>query len=40
MVAADMAAISDTRGSEEYRRAMVRVVARRTIGQLFDLPQE
>ncbi|HEX2547064.1 MAG TPA: xanthine dehydrogenase family protein subunit M [Ramlibacter sp.] len=40
IVAADMAAISDARGSEEYRRAMVRVVARRTIAGLFELPQD
>jgi aerobic carbon-monoxide dehydrogenase medium subunit len=38
IVAADMAAISDSRGSEDYRRDMVRVVARRTLAQLFDLP--
>jgi carbon-monoxide dehydrogenase medium subunit len=38
LVAADMAAISDSRGSEAYRREMVRVVARRTIAALFELP--
>lgn len=37
MVAAEMAAISDARGSEDYRRDMVRVVARRTIADLFGL---
>jgi carbon-monoxide dehydrogenase medium subunit len=39
MVAADMAAISDSRGSEEYRRDMVRIVARRTIAGLFGLTE-
>lgn len=39
IAAAEIAAISDSRGCEEYRRDMVRVVARRTIAQLFDLPQ-
>ncbi|MDM0037078.1 xanthine dehydrogenase family protein subunit M [Variovorax sp. J22P271] len=33
----DIFAVSDSRGSEDYRRDMVRVVARRTIAQLFDL---
>lgn len=37
LVAADMAAISDARGSEAYRRDMVRVSARRTIADLFGL---
>jgi carbon-monoxide dehydrogenase medium subunit len=38
--AADIFALSDTRGSEEYRRDMVRVVVRRTLAGLFDLPQD
>lgn len=37
IVAADIEAISDSRGSEEYRRDMVRVVSRRTIGELFGV---
>jgi len=37
MVATDIPAISDARGSEAYRRAMARVVTRRTISSLFDL---
>jgi aerobic carbon-monoxide dehydrogenase medium subunit len=40
IVAADMVAISDARGSEDYRRDMVRVVAKRTIGGLFELPED
>ena len=38
IASADILAVSDSRGDEAYRRAMVRVVARRTIAQLFDLP--
>ena len=37
LVAADIEPISDLRGSDDYRREMVRVIARRTIGQLFGL---
>jgi carbon-monoxide dehydrogenase medium subunit len=37
IVAGDIAAIGDARGSEDYRRDMVRVVARRTIAGLFGL---
>ncbi len=37
IVAADILAMSDSRGSEEFRRDMVRVVAKRTIANLFDL---
>jgi carbon-monoxide dehydrogenase medium subunit len=37
MVAADIEPISDSRGSAEFRRDMVRVVARRTIASLFGL---
>jgi len=37
IVAADIEAISDSRGSEEYRRDMVRVVSRRSIGELFGV---
>lgn len=37
--AEDIFAISDARGGETYRRAMVRVVVRRTLGALFDLPE-
>jgi aerobic carbon-monoxide dehydrogenase medium subunit len=37
IAAAEMSAISDARGAEDYRRAMVRVVARRTIASLFEL---
>lgn len=39
IVAGDIAAISDARGTEDYRRAMVRVVARRTIAQVFELEE-
>ena len=39
MVAADIEPLSDSRGSADYRRDMVRIVARRTICQLFELPQ-
>lgn len=38
IVAADIVPISDLRGSEDYRREMVRVSARRTIERLFRLP--
>jgi carbon-monoxide dehydrogenase medium subunit len=38
IAAADMSAISDARGSEAYRRDMVRVVTQRTIANLFELP--
>ncbi len=37
MVAADIEPLSDSRGSADYRRDMVRVVTRRTIAGLFDL---
>ena len=37
MVAADIEPLSDSRGSADYRRDMVRVVARRTIADLFGL---
>jgi CO/xanthine dehydrogenase FAD-binding subunit len=37
--AEDIFAISDARGDEAYRRAMVRVVVRRTLTALFDLPE-
>lgn len=37
--AEDIFAISDARGDEAYRRAMVRVVVRRTLAALFDLPE-
>ncbi|MFS2208283.1 FAD binding domain-containing protein [Variovorax sp. Varisp36] len=37
IVAADIEAISDSRGSEEYRRDMVRIVSRRSIGELFGV---
>jgi len=37
IASADILALSDSRGDEAYRRDMVRVVARRTIAQLFDL---
>ncbi|MFZ4288111.1 FAD binding domain-containing protein [Variovorax sp. HJSM1_2] len=37
IVASDILAVSDTRGSEDFRRAMVRVVAERTIAKLFKL---
>ncbi len=39
--AQDIFALSDSRGSEDYRRDMVRVVVRRTLQSLFELsPQE
>ncbi|MGH6626532.1 MAG: FAD binding domain-containing protein [Burkholderiaceae bacterium] len=37
IVAADILAVSDSRGSEDFRRDMVRVVAQRTIANLFGL---
>ena len=37
IVAKDISPVSDFRGSAEYRREMVRVVARRTLGTAFDL---
>ena len=37
MIAADIEPLSDSRGSADYRRDMVRVVARRTITGLFGL---
>jgi carbon-monoxide dehydrogenase medium subunit len=35
IVAADIAPLSDARGSAEHRREMVRVIARRTVAELF-----
>jgi carbon-monoxide dehydrogenase medium subunit len=37
IVAADIEPVSDARGSAEFRRDMVRVVARRTLAELFGL---
>ncbi|MGJ7508992.1 FAD binding domain-containing protein [Variovorax sp. GT1P44] len=37
IVAADIEPVSDTRGSADFRRDMVRVVARRTVAELFGL---
>ncbi|WP_431276128.1 FAD binding domain-containing protein [Variovorax ureilyticus] len=37
IVAADIEPVSDARGSADFRREMVRVVARRTVAELFDL---
>ncbi len=37
LAASDMLALSDSRGSEEYRRDMARVVTRRSIAALFGL---
>ncbi|MEJ8821682.1 xanthine dehydrogenase family protein subunit M [Variovorax humicola] len=37
IVAADIVPVSDTRGSADFRRDMVRVVARRTVAELFGL---
>jgi carbon-monoxide dehydrogenase medium subunit len=37
IVAQDIQVMSDSRGSEEYRRAMVRAVVRRAICELFEL---
>ena len=38
MVAADINTLSDQRGSADFRRDMVRIVARRSISTLFGLP--
>lgn len=38
IVAEDIDPVSDLRGSAEFRREMVRVVARRTVAELFGLP--
>lgn len=40
IVAADIEPISDLRGSADFRRDMVRVVARRTVAELFGLSIE
>lgn len=40
IVAADIEPVSDTRGSADFRRDMVRVVARRTVAELFNLETE
>lgn len=40
IVAADIEPVSDARGDADFRRDMVRVVARRNIAGLFGLPQE
>jgi carbon-monoxide dehydrogenase medium subunit len=40
IVASDINVISDMRGSEDYRRDMVRVIARRTIATLFGLKDD
>lgn len=40
IVAADIEPVSDARGDAEYRRAMVRIVARRNLAALFGLNQE
>ena len=37
IVAADIEPVSDARGSADFRRDMVRVVARRTVAELFGL---
>jgi carbon-monoxide dehydrogenase medium subunit len=37
IVAADITPVSDTRGSADFRREMVRVNARRTVAGLFGL---
>ncbi len=39
IVATDIDPISDARGNADYRRDMVRIMARRTISQLFDLQE-
>ena len=36
-VAQDIDPVTDLRGSAEFRREMVRVVAQRTVGELFEL---
>ncbi|NOV27886.1 xanthine dehydrogenase family protein subunit M [Cupriavidus necator] len=40
IVAADINAVSDARGSAAYRREMVRVIARRTIAEVFGVASE
>ena len=40
IVAADITPVDDARGDADYRRHIVAVVARRSLAQLFDLPQE
>ena len=40
IVAADIDPVSDARGSADFRRDMVRVVARRTVAELFGLESE
>jgi carbon-monoxide dehydrogenase medium subunit len=40
IVAEDINTLSDARGDAEYRRDMVRLIARRSLAQLFDLPLE
>ena len=37
VVAQDIDPVTDLRGSAEFRREMVRVVAQRTVGELFEL---
>jgi carbon-monoxide dehydrogenase medium subunit len=39
IVAADIEPVSDARGNADFRREMVRVVARRTVAELFGLEQ-
>ena len=40
IVAADIEPVSDARGNADFRREMVRVVARRTVAELFGLEQD
>lgn len=40
IVAADIEPVSDARGNADFRREMVRVVARRTVAELFGLDQD
>lgn len=40
IIAADISPISDSRGSEEYRREIVRITAKRSLTHIFDLPPE